>query len=54
MARGTMMGCDHIHPTYDTSIDAEAEEELVYFYQNCLIGKSLTDTAWRAKRPTLT
>ena len=43
MAHGTMMGCDHTHPTYDTSIDAEAEEESGVFYQNLLIGESLKD-----------
>ena len=54
MARGTTMAGNDIHPTYDPSIDAEAEEESVYFYQNLLIGESLKDMALRAKRPTLT
>ena len=54
MVHGTTMGWNRIHPTYDPSIDAEAEEESVYFYQNCLIGESLKDIALRAKRPTLT
>ncbi len=54
MAPGTTMARSDIHPTYDPSIDAEAEEESVYFYQNFLIGKSLKDIALCAKRPTLT
>ena len=54
MARSTKMGWNHIHPTYDPSINAEAEEESVFFYQNCLIVKSLKDTALHAKHPTLT
>ena len=43
MAHGTTMAQRYIHPTYDPSIHAEAEEESVYFYQNFLIGKSLKD-----------
>ena len=39
---------------YDTSINAEAEEESGVFYQNLLIGESLKDMALRANRPTLT
>ena len=54
MMRSTTMGWNRIHPTYDPTIEAEVEEELVYFYQNCLIDESLKERALRAKRTTLT
>jgi hypothetical protein len=50
--RHTTMGLNHVDPTYDPSINAEAEEESVVLNQNRPMVNSLKDIALSAKRPT--